>query len=75
MPKVIGSKTRSKRPKREYEMKDCNKVKINEHADSLEAKQSIFNSEGFRFFLTREPLGFIFGCTLVFSCIGAYGQG
>ncbi len=42
-------------------MIDCNKIKIYEHADSLEARQSIFNSDDFRCVLTLEHLGLIFG--------------
>jgi hypothetical protein len=47
---VIGSKARSERKKRKYGMKGCNKIKIYELANSLEARQSIFNSDDFLIF-------------------------
>ena len=56
-------------------MIDCNKIKNHEHADSLEAKQSVYDSDDFRCVLTLEHLGLIFGCTFVFPCIGSNVQG
>ena len=68
MPMVIGSKARSERQKTKYGMRDCNKIKIYEHADSLDARQSIFNSDGFRWFWHENISGSYLGirsCSLV----------